>query len=189
VRLSRSSVIAHPRNHRTSAAAFACLFRQQSGGPACRSCTLLPDGPHRTSRGGHRERGGILPRRLGHEHPETNLAEALETTRIHSVTGGRTAVVTIRPCRAPYQIMSDVGLIGGGQVPMPGEVSGAHDGMLLLDARPECRWHVLEGCASRLRTALQESNLASVLDLTALATLAMRGMTSVGSRKPGSTPR
>jgi predicted ATPase with chaperone activity len=90
---------------------------------------------------------------------------------------------------ALYQIMSDVGLIGGGQVPMPGEVSRAHDGMLLLDARPECRWHVLEGCASRLRTALQESNLASVLDLTALATLAMRGMTSVGSRKPGSTPR
>jgi magnesium chelatase family protein len=56
------------------------------------------------------------------------LAEALETTRIHSVaglTGDRTAFVTTRPCRAPHHTISAVGLIGGGQVPMPGDVPRA----------------------------------------------------------------
>jgi magnesium chelatase family protein len=75
------------------------------------------------------------------------LAEALETTRIHRVgglTGARTAWVTTRPCRAPHQTLSDAGLIGGGQVPMPGEVSLAHHGMLFLDELPEFRRHVLE---------------------------------------------
>jgi magnesium chelatase family protein len=76
-----------------------------------------------------------------------SLVEALETTRIHRVAGlmgGRTALVTTRPCRAPHQTISDVGLIGGGQVPTPGDVSRAHHGVLLLDARPEFRGHVLQ---------------------------------------------
>jgi magnesium chelatase family protein len=76
------------------------------------------------------------------------LAEAIETTRSHRVAGltsDRTAVVTPRPFRAPHQTISDVGLIGGGQVPMPGEVSLAHHGVLFLDARPECTRHVLKG--------------------------------------------
>ena len=54
------------------------------------------------------------------------LAEALETTRIHRVaglTGDRTALVTTRPCRAPHHTLSAVGRIGGGPVPMPGNVS------------------------------------------------------------------
>jgi magnesium chelatase family protein len=75
------------------------------------------------------------------------LAEALDTTRIHSVaglTGRRTAVVTPRPCRAPHHTISDVGLIGGGQRPLPGAGSRAHHGVLFLDARPACRRHVLE---------------------------------------------
>jgi magnesium chelatase family protein len=75
------------------------------------------------------------------------LAEALDTTRMHRVaglTGARTAVVTSRPCRAPHHTVSDVGLIGGGHVPMPGDVSLAHHGVQFLDARPECRRHVLE---------------------------------------------
>jgi magnesium chelatase family protein len=75
------------------------------------------------------------------------LAEAIETTCIHRVaglTGGRTALVTTRPCRAPPQTISDVGLIGGGQVPMPGDVSRAHHGRLCLDELPEFRRHVLE---------------------------------------------
>jgi magnesium chelatase family protein len=79
--------------------------------------------------------------------PALRLAEALETTRIHSVagrTGARTAVVTTRPFRAPHHTISDVGLIGGGQVPLPGEVSLAHHGVRFLDAWPECRRHVLE---------------------------------------------
>jgi Magnesium chelatase, subunit ChlI len=74
------------------------------------------------------------------------LAEALETTRPHRVaglTGDRTALVTTRPCRAPHQTISEVGLIGGGQVPMPGEGSRAHHGVLFLDELPEFRY-VLE---------------------------------------------
>jgi magnesium chelatase family protein len=90
----------------------------------------------------------MLARRLTTILPDMVLAEAIETTRIHSVaglTGRRTAVVTTRPFRALHQTISDVGLIGGGQVPLPGEVSLAHHGVLWLDARPECRRDELAG--------------------------------------------
>jgi hypothetical protein len=76
-----------------------------------------------------------------------SLAEAIETTCIHSVaglTGARTALVTMRPCRAPPQTISDVGLIGGGPLPRPGEGPRAHHGVHFLDELPECRRHVLE---------------------------------------------
>jgi magnesium chelatase family protein len=89
----------------------------------------------------------MLARRLTTMLPAMSLAEALETTRIHSVAGrtdGRTAVVTTRPFRAPHHTISDAGLIGGGQVPMPGDVSLAHNGILFLDELPEVRRHVLE---------------------------------------------
>jgi magnesium chelatase family protein len=89
----------------------------------------------------------MLARRLTTILPAMTLPEALDTTRIYSVaglTGARTALVTTRPFRAPHYTISDVGLIGGGQVPMSGEVSLAHHGVLFLDERPECRRHVLE---------------------------------------------
>jgi magnesium chelatase family protein len=89
----------------------------------------------------------MLARRLTTILPATTLAEAIETTRIHSVaglTGDRTALVTTRPCRAPHHTISDAGLIGGGHVPMPGDVSLAHHGVLFLDERPEFRRRVLE---------------------------------------------
>jgi Magnesium chelatase, subunit ChlI len=89
----------------------------------------------------------MLARRLTTILPAMSLAEALETTRIHRVaglTGDRTAWVTTRPFRAPHQTISDVGLIGGGHVPMPGEVSLAHNGVLFLDELPEFRRHALE---------------------------------------------
>jgi magnesium chelatase family protein len=75
------------------------------------------------------------------------MVEALTTISIRSVaglTGDRTALVTARPFCAPHHTISDVGLIGGGQVPMPGEVSLAHHGILFLDELPEFRRHVLE---------------------------------------------
>ena len=75
-----------------------------------------------------------LARRLTTTLLAMTLAEALETTRIHRVagpTGDRTAVVTTRPCRAPHHTISDVGRIGGGHVPLPGEVSLAHHGVPL----------------------------------------------------------
>jgi magnesium chelatase family protein len=89
----------------------------------------------------------MLARRLTIILPALRLAEAIGTTRINSVaglTGARTALVTARPCRAPPQTNSDRGLIGGGHIPMPGEVSLAHNGVLFLDERPEFRRHVLE---------------------------------------------
>jgi magnesium chelatase family protein len=89
----------------------------------------------------------MLARRLTTILPAMTLPEAIDTTRIHSVaglTGDRTAFVTTRPFRAPHHTISDVGLIGGGQVPMPGEVSLAHHGVLFLDELPACRRHVLE---------------------------------------------
>jgi magnesium chelatase family protein len=69
--------------------------------------------------------------------PAMTLAEALQTTGIHRV--GHDPPVS----RAPHTI-SNVGLIGGGHVPMPGEVSLAHHGVLFLDEWPEFRRHMLE---------------------------------------------
>jgi magnesium chelatase family protein len=89
----------------------------------------------------------MLARRLATILPDVTLDEALETTRIHSVaglTGCQTACVTTQPFRAPHHTISDVGLIGGGQLPMPGEVSWAHHGLLCLDEQPEFKRHVLE---------------------------------------------
>jgi magnesium chelatase family protein len=98
----------------------------------------------------------MLARRLTTILLALTLGEALDTTRIHSVaglTGDHTAWVTTRLFRVPHHTISDAGLIGGGHVPMPGEVSLAHNGVLFLDAPPECRRHVLEV----LRQPLEES--------------------------------
>jgi magnesium chelatase family protein len=89
----------------------------------------------------------MLARRLPTVLPSMTLDEALETTKIHSVAGmlgaGRSLCV-LRPFRAPHHTISDAGLIGGGSVPRPGEVSLAHGGVLFLDELPEFRRNVLE---------------------------------------------
>jgi magnesium chelatase family protein len=124
----------------------------------------------------------MLARRLTTILPAMTLAEAIETTRIHSgagLTGDRTAWVTTRPCRASHHTIADVGLIGGGAVPMPGEVSLAHNGVLCLDERPECRRHGLEVLRQRLTMASHTYNLPRVIaiDLAALAAIAAWGIT------------
>jgi magnesium chelatase family protein len=89
----------------------------------------------------------MLARRLTTILPAMTLAEAIETTRIHRVaglTGDRKTLVSTRLFRAPPRTISDAGLIGAGHVPMPGEMSLAHNGVLFLDELPECRRHVLE---------------------------------------------
>ena len=125
--------------------------------------------------------------------PAMTLAEAIETTRIHRVaglTGDRTALVTTRPFRAPHHTISDAGLIGGGHVPMPGEVSLAHHGVLFLDELPEFRRHVLRSCGNRSRRVSYTYNFAGVLDLNTFAALALRVMTvrdSGRAREPPTT--
>jgi hypothetical protein len=99
----------------------------------------------------------VFPLRLNAIVPALTLAEALEPTRLPRVagrTGRRPAVVTTRPFRAPHHTISDVGLIGGGQVPLPGEVSLAHHGVLFLDVWPEFRCHVLEAVRQPLEKRL-----------------------------------
>jgi hypothetical protein len=109
-------------------------------------------------------------------------AEALDTTRIHRVagrTGARTALVTTRPCRAPHHTLSDVGLIGGGQVPRPGEVSLDHHGVLFLDEMPEPR-HVPEV----LRQALEKSVLENQSPARP-GSRGMRGLNHTGADREG----
>jgi magnesium chelatase family protein len=89
----------------------------------------------------------MLARRRTTILPAMTLPEALDTTRLPRVagfTGDRLAWVTTRPCRTPHHTISDVGLISGGHVPLPGEVSLAHHGVLFLDELPEFRRQVLE---------------------------------------------
>jgi magnesium chelatase family protein len=133
-----------------------------------------------------------LARRLATLLPAMRPAEALETTRIHRVaglTGGRTAVVTTRPFRAPHYTISDVGLIGGGHLPLPGEVSLAHNGVLLLDELPQFRRHMLEVLRQPLEESVFSNNhFVHILDLTALAVLAARVHTAPGSHETLSAP-
>jgi len=89
----------------------------------------------------------MLARRIAGILPPMTFEEALESTRIHSVAGlirNGSPIMATRPFRSPHHTISDVALIGGGQVPRPGEVSLSHHGVLFLDELPEFKRNALE---------------------------------------------
>lgn len=89
----------------------------------------------------------MMAKRLPSILPPLTLSESLETTQIHSIAGTlkkETSLISQRPFRAPHHTVSDVALVGGGNVFMPGEICLAHHGVLFLDELPEFNRSVLE---------------------------------------------
>lgn len=100
----------------------------------------------------------LLAQRLGTILPDLAPEESLETTRIYSAVGrlpdGQSLLLT-RPFRSPHHTISEAGLVGGGSVPTPGEISLAHNGVLFLDELPEFNRRTLEV----LRQPLEEGSV------------------------------
>lgn len=89
----------------------------------------------------------MIAKRIPSIMPNMTLDEALETTKIHSISGAmksHQALVATRPFHSPHHTISDAGLLGGGTNPMPGAVSLGHNGVLFLDELPEFQRSVLE---------------------------------------------
>lgn len=106
----------------------------------------------------------MLARALPGILPDLTEEEALEVTKIYSITGNLptgASIVTQRPFRAPHHTTSRIGLIGGGSRPMPGEISLAHRGILFLDEFPEFPRHVLEALRQPIEDGIVQISRAA----------------------------
>ncbi|MBS0012114.1 MAG: YifB family Mg chelatase-like AAA ATPase [Bacteroidales bacterium] len=134
---------------RTSANKYDVDFRDVKGQETVkRALEVAAAGSHNVVMVGPPGSGKtMLARRLPSIVPPLSLAEALETTKIHSVAGklgNNTSLMTRRPFRAPHHTISDIALVGGGSNPQPGEISLANNGVLFMDELPEFKRTVLE---------------------------------------------
>lgn len=105
----------------------------------------------------------MLARAFASILPELSEDEALEVTKIYSVSGNLprgSAIIKDRPFRSPHHTTSRIGLIGGGSKPKPGEISLAHRGVLFLDEFPEFPRHVLESLRQPLEDGIVQISRA-----------------------------
>lgn len=141
----------HHEHGGDGAAAFADVIGQQG---AKRALEIAAAGGHNLCMVGPPGSGKtMLAQRLRALLPPLSRAEALEVTKIYAAYaahgpsgdgGGPSLLTQCRPFRAPHHTLSALGLVGGGGVPVPGEISLAHRGVLFLDELPELRREVIE---------------------------------------------